>query len=390
MPGFSGSAPQRGVTQNQVMRTVGVEEELLIVDVRDGRAQSVQGQVVLRTALQGQAETSLTTDVSGALEGEFQQQQLEMHTPPVHLLADLEREIRHWRAKADEAARTANCRVAALAVAPLPTGSTPARSERYAWIRDRYGLIARQHLSCGFHVHVSVDSDEEAVGVLDRIRVWLPVVLALSANSPYWQGEDTGFASWRTQMMHRWPSSGPTDVFGSASAYHQLVAQMTHTSVLLDEGMVYFDARLSPRYPTVEIRVADVCSRPEDSALVAALCRALVETAAAQWSQGAAPPALPTALLRMAAFQASRSGLGGDLLDPVTAEPRAAWQVVEALVDWVRPALVESDDLARVEEGLGRLRRDGTGAALQRQTFRRTGQLVDVVAQAVRLTSGHE
>src|SRR5690606_23410129 len=121
--------------------------------------------------------------------------------------------------------------------------------------------------------------------------------------SPYWQGEDTGFASWRTQMMHRWPSSGPTDVFGSASAYHQLVAQMTHTSVLLDEGMVYFDARLSPRYPTVEIRVADVCSRPEDSALVAALCRALVETAAAQWSQGAAPPALPTALLRMAAFQ---------------------------------------------------------------------------------------
>lgn len=372
------------------MRTIGVEEELLIVDVRDGRARSVQGQVVLRTALEGQAVASLTTDVSGALEGEFQQQQLEMHTAPVVALDDLEREIRHWRDKADEAARTASCRVAALGVAPLPVGHAPVKSDRYAWIRDRYGLIARQHLSCGLHIHVSVESDEEAVGVLDRIRVWLPVLLALSSNSPFWHGEDTGFASWRTPMMHRWPSSGPTDVFGSASAYHQLVADMTHTSVLLDEGMVYFDARLSHHYPTVEIRVADVCLRPEDSTLLAAVCRALVETAATEWSQGAAPPALPTALLRMAVFQASRSGLSGDLLDPITAEPRPAWQVVESLVSWVRPALVETGGLARVEEGLGRLRRDGTGAALQRDTFRRTGQLVDVVAQAVRITSGHE
>ena len=93
----------------------------------------------------------------------------------------------------------------------------PVQSTRYAWMHERYQIVARQHLTCGLHVHVAVDSDEEGVGVLDRIRVWLPALLALSANSPFWNGEVTGFASWRSQSFGRWPSNGPTELFGSAS-----------------------------------------------------------------------------------------------------------------------------------------------------------------------------
>lgn len=372
------------------MRTVGVEEEMLLVDIRDGRPKSVQGQVLLRSALQAPGVTA--HGVTGAVEGEFQQEQLETQTPPVSALADLEDEVRRWRRSADDAARRADCRVAALASSPLPAGDgpTPTRGERYAWLQEQYGRIARQHLSCGLHVHVAIESEEEGVGVLDRIRGWLPLILALSTNSPFAHGEDTGYQSWRAQMMRAWPSAGPAPVFGSVSAYHRLVEQMIGTGVLLDPGMLYFEARLSDHHPTVEIRSADVCARPEDTVLVAALVRAMVETAATDWSRGEPAPETPTTLLTLAGFQASRWGMTGDLLDPVTCRPRPAWDVVDSVLDRLRPALEDAGDLARVTAALDRIRADGTGADLQRTTLERTGQLVDVVAQAVRLTAAQE
>lgn len=357
---------------------------MLLVDVRDGRAQSVQGQLTLGAAVQSRE------GAGGAVEGEFQQQQLETSTAPVQSMEELEDEVRRWRSEAADAARQARCQVAALGTSPLPAGPIPVESERFSWIREQYQLMAREQLNCGLHMHVSVDGPEEGIGVLDRVRVWLPTILALSANSPFIQGEETGFASWRSQMMGRWPSSGASEVFGSVDSYTQLVEAMVGSGVLLDEGMVYFDARLSTSYPTVEIRVADVVPRVEDAVLLATLCRAMVETAAREWADGKQAPQVPAALVRLASFQASRHGMTGDLLDPLTTRPRPAREVVDALLTWVRPALQASEDLARVESALEVLHREGTGADLQRRTLDRTGQFVDVVAQAVRVTAGQE
>ncbi len=383
-------------------RTIGVEEEMLLVDVHSGRPRSVSGRLLVRAART--RPPGADDGVHGAVEGELQQQQIETHTAPVSDLLTLAREIRHWRGEAIAAARDSGSSVAAIGTSPLPVRPEPADSPRYAWIKDRFGLIAREQLTCGLHVHVSVDSDEEGVGVLDRIRVWLPALLALSANSPYWKGVDSGFASYRSQAMARWPSSGPTDVFGSAEAYHRLVEEMTRSAVLLDEGMVYFDARLSHRYPTVEIRAADVCPTVAETVVLAGLCRALVATAAREWRTGPAPPTrtyrdgrpatsaleVPTPLLRLAAWQAGREGLGGALLHPLTSRPRPATEVIDALVEHVRPALTAAGDLGVVEDGIERLRVHGSGAARQRRTLEHTGRLVDVVSQAVRATAGLE
>ncbi|MBC7308111.1 MAG: glutamate--cysteine ligase, partial [Dietzia sp.] len=328
--------------------------------------------------------------VHGALEGEFQQQMIETHTAPVESLEDLDREVRHWRSEAYTAARKLGSSVAAIGTSPLPVTPLPVESVRYAWMHDRYQIVARQHLTCGLHVHVAIESDEEGVGVIDRIRVWLPILLALSANSPFWNGEDTGFASWRSQSFGRWPSNGPTEIFGSAEAYQRMVRDMTMTSVILDEGMVYFDARLSQHYPTVEIRVADVCLRASDSVLLAALCRGLVETAARDWSRSLPAPDVPTTMVRLATWQAAREGTTGRLLDPLTSRPRPAWDVVDQLVEHIHPALSESGDVELVKEGLERIRTRGNGAQLQARTMERTGQLIDVVAQAVRVTAGQE
>jgi carboxylate-amine ligase len=370
-----------------VVRTLGVEEEMLLVDIRNGRPRSVSGQLLIRAAHRPPEVAGV--GVHGAVEGEFQQQQIETHTAPAEDLDTLRDEVRRWRLEAVSAARSTGSSVAALATSPLPVNPVAAKSTRYAWMEDRYGLIAREHLTCGCHVHVSVGSDEEGVGVLDRIRVWLPTLLALSANSPYWNGQETGFASFRSQLQAKWPSWGPTDVFGSAEAYHRLVRDMVLSSVIIDEGMVYFDARLSEHYPTVEIRVADVCFSVEESIVVAALCRGLVETAADDWRRGVAAPAVPTQMLRLATWQAGREGIEGQLLDWRSGLPKPCWPVVKDLLEYVGPALESAGDLGVVEAGLDRLREEGNGAVRQRTMHARTGQLVDVVAESVRTTAGH-
>jgi glutamate---cysteine ligase / carboxylate-amine ligase len=253
---------------------------------------------------------------------------------------------------------------------------------RYERMTSRFGLPAREALTCGCHVHVEVGSPEEGVAVLDRVRPWLPVLLALSANSPFWQGEDTGFASYRYLTWSRWPSAGPTALFGSPAGYRAAVDAMLETGTILDAGMIYFDARLSARYPTVEFRVADVCPSPADAALLAGLSRALVETAAGEWRAGTEPDPVRIEVLRLAHWRAARSGLADELVAPWSWRPVPAWAVLEGLVAHVRDALRSAGDVDVVAEGLDRLRERGTGAAVQRAVFEREGDLGAVVRSA--------
>jgi carboxylate-amine ligase len=150
--------------------------------------------------------------------------------------------------------------------------------------------------------------------------------------------------------------------------------------------MVYFDARLARHYPTVEIRVADVCMVADDALLLAALVRGLVETAAREWDKGEPPSPVRTELLRLASWRASRSGLEGELVHPVTARPASAETVVRALLDHVTPALADLGDLDAVTELTGRLLNRGNGATLQRRTYERTGDLAEVVRSGVART----
>jgi len=317
--------------------------------------------------------------------GELQQEQIEIDTAPRTQLDDLERDLRTWRGATGRAATELGGRVAATGTSPLPVTPSPTDDPRYAAIERRFGLTAREQLTCGCHVHVGVASDEEAVGVLDGIRHWLPALLAISANSPYWQGQDTGYASFRSQAWGRWPTTGPTDVFGSARRYHSIVAELMSTGVMIDRRMVYFDARLSASFPTVEIRVADVCLHVQDAVLLAALCRALVDTAAEAWALRHRTPNPPTDLLRLATWQAGHDGVDGSLLDPFTGRPHPASEVLEALLLHVTPALVRAGDREIVVRQLEVVLRRGSGARRQRE-IGVDGDLSAVVADLARKT----
>lgn len=352
------------------MRRTGVEEEFLIVDGVDGHPVAL-GDVLERL---GGAD---------GLSSEMKQEQIETCTPPRIGLAELSRDITAQRIRADATARSVGARAVALATSPLPATSTTTPGLRYQRMVERFGLTAVEQLTCGCHVHVEVVSDEEGVAVLDRIRIWLPVLAAITSNSPFWNATDTGYASYRSQAWNRWPTVGPCEIFGSAQAYRAQVREILRSGVPLDEGQIYFDARLSHRHPTVEVRVGDVCLQADDAVLLAALVRGLVETAARQWRAGVAPVPAPAVQLRLACWQASRFGLDDRLMHPLSGEPRGAFEVVMALLDHLQPVLEDQGELGTVEFLLFQLLARGTGAARQRTAYARAGSLGDVIADAV-------
>ncbi|MCX5528327.1 MULTISPECIES: glutamate--cysteine ligase 2 [Streptomyces] len=360
------------------MRTVGVEEELLLVDPETGEPQARSAAVLARAA-RDRAEQQV-------FEKELHNQMLEFATHPQSGMDELAEEIVRIRGEAARHAGEIGCTVAALATSPLPVRPSVGMNRRYQWMAEQYGIATREQLVCGCHVHVSVESDEEGVAVVDRVRPWLSVLSALSANSPFWQGKETGYSSYRSRVWQRWPSAGPTELFGSAERYHRRVADMVASATILDEAMVYFDARLSARYPTVEIRVADVCLHADTAVLVAALVRALVETAAREWKAGVEPVDHSVSLLRLADWRAAKSGLTADLLHPATMRHAPAEAVVRALVDHVAEALADSGDLERVRTGCDGLLRHGNGAIVQRAVWEHTGSLREVVTACVRHT----
>ena len=383
------------------MRTVGVEEELLVVDpsgtpVPLGPAalqvasRRGEGETVREHERAEQSDAGTAGEAGGPPEPklvpELKEQQIELGTSVCASLAEVAAELRHWRERADAAARSVGARVAALASAPVPVEPRATDGERYQRMVDVFGLVAAEQLTCGCHVHVSVQDDEEGVAVLDRIRVWLPVLTALTANSPFWLGRDTSYASYRSQSWGRWPSAGPTGVHGSVAAYRRLVDELLATDTVLDEAMLYFDARLSASWPTVEVRVADVALQVEDAVVLAGLVRGLVETAAGEWRAGVPAPGVRTELLRVAGWRAARSGLTGELVHPRSGRPAAAAADLADLVEHVRPALAAHGDERTVDDGVAELLRRGNGAQQQRAVYDRTHDLAAVVRAGVTAT----
>jgi glutamate---cysteine ligase / carboxylate-amine ligase len=387
------------------MRTLGVEEELLVVG-QDGSPVPLGAEALGVASRRGQGETVEQHDAaaraeergedppeeqrppSGAhLVPELKMQQVELGTEVCRDLDEVTAQLRYWRARADDAARAVGARVAALATSPVDVVPEPTPGERFDRMLEVFALTAAEQLTCGCHVHVSVEDDEEGVAVLNRIRPWLPVLTALTANSPFWQGRDSGYASFRSQAWGRWPSAGPTQPFAGAAEYHRLIDDVLATGTAIDTGMVYFDARLSANWPTVEVRVADVCLRAEDAVTLAGLVRVLVETAARDAHAGHPVPDVRTEILRLAAWRAARSGLTGDLVHPLTHRPAPAADVLAALVEHVGDALRDAGDGDRVPDGVARIQRRGTGAEEQRAVHRRTGDPAAVVRAAIDRTA---
>ncbi|MCK7623568.1 glutamate--cysteine ligase [Streptomyces sp. RS10V-4] len=354
--------------------TFGVEEEFFLAD-RGTRATVARAPEVLKRArahLGEQVGAELFTTT------------VETRTPPVSTLEELRRHLGELRAGLVAAAAEADCRVVASGTPVIPFAGAPEIADvpRYHAMADRYAPLVtgdRNTGVCACHVHVFVPDREEAVQLCNHLRPWLPVLQALAANSPFQDGRDSGFAGWRALHFGRWPHVGPTPPFRDAAAYAGLVDTLVASGMLMDRKLVYWYARPSERWPTLEIRVPDVNADLDTVLFLASLTRALAGVLLTDIRKGAPAPEIGDPVLRAAHWRAARDGLRGSGLDPVTGRLRPAQELAVRLLDRAAPALAETGELPFVQRVWDRLRRDGGGAERQRAAYRRRGRLRDVV-----------
>ncbi|BBZ30269.1 putative glutamate--cysteine ligase 2-3 [Mycolicibacterium madagascariense] len=357
--------------------TFGVEEEFLLVDPATGEPVPLNAEVAAQAA-----------DRDVELQLELTSCQVETTSEVASSRADVHRDLSRLRRVAAEAATAAGARLLAVGLPPVLPHHFPVTDKpRYRNIAERFGMIAHEQGISGCHVHVAVDDREMAVAVSNRLRPWLPLLLAITANSAIYRNADTGHASWRSVLWARWPTAGPPPHFATAAEYDAAVAMLLQTETMLDDGMVYWDVRPSANYPTVEVRVADVPATVAETVLFATLVRALVMTVVEDEHRGVPVPTPPPHALRAAYWRAARDGVQGHLIDLAdTQSLLPAPVVLDRFVERLGPALTRSgdDDYARSE--VTRILTEGNGAARQRQAWHDRREVGDVVAAAAAAT----
>jgi carboxylate-amine ligase len=346
---------------------VGVEEEFHIVDLETRRLTAQADRLVKR----------LPVD---RFDSELQRSVLEANSRPWIRLADLAQDIAALRRAVIAAAEPLGLGIVAAGTVPIadPDELKITADPRYENMRDEYRMLVREQLICGAQVHVDVNDRDLAVLVAHRVAPWLPPLLALSASSPFWLGMDTGYASYRTLIWRRWPTTGAPAGFESAAAYDRTVADLVRSEVISDPGMIYFDVRPSAHLPTVELRICDACPRSEDVVLLAGLFRSLVIRESDAAIAGSPPMPIRPELLEAATWRAAQSGLEGNLVDPATATPVPAHQLIRRLLAELRLTLESVGDWELVAELTESALARGSSAARQRAACA-SGGLQEVV-----------
>ncbi|MFI9274431.1 glutamate--cysteine ligase [Kitasatospora sp. NPDC052896] len=313
--------------------SMGVEEEFHIVDVES-------------RMLVARAHEVLDRLPDRSFTAEFLQSVVESNSGVHASLDALHADLIRSRRTLSDATSPLGLAVVAAGTAPMARmGSVDATPDpRYLHMADEYRAVADEQLICSAQFHVDVPDRDTAVRAMCVVSPWLPTLLALSASSPFWLGTDTGYASWRTLLWQRWPTTGPVGCFDSAADYDAAVTGLVRSGVISDAGMVYYDIRPSAHQQTLELRVCDACPRVETVVMIAGLFRALVVDACEAVRGTGGCQHARQQWLRAMTWRAARSGLDGGLVDPDTGLARPARAVVRSLLARLRPALEEFGD----------------------------------------------
>ncbi|MCK2239927.1 MULTISPECIES: glutamate--cysteine ligase [unclassified Crossiella] len=358
--------------------TFGVEEEFILVDADTGRL-AAQAAAVRHGA-----------DASGSddeLQLELTRYQVEIASPVCTTADQLSENLTRLRGRLAASARERNLHLLATGTAVLAEPWPPplAGQDRYQVIAERFGGLI--DTLCGCHVHVAIPDAEFGIKLSNHLRPWLPLLLALSANSPFSRGQDSGHASWRHVTWARWPSAGPPPFFESAAHYEASVSALLHVGAALDRKMIYWDIRLSEAQPTLEFRVCDVAATVEEAVLLGVLVRALAQAASHDLDTGVPAKPVPHEVLRAALWRAARDGLGGYCPDPESGALLPVSVVLRRARQRLRPFLLDNGELELVEELTEHLCTVGGGAHRQRQAMARRGEPMDVVDLLARQTT---
>jgi carboxylate-amine ligase len=316
--------------------TVGVEEEYQLVDARSGD-------------LKSRARWVIAGDWTGEVKPEMQEHTIEVETRVCEGTECLGDDLARVRFQASVAAAAEGLRIVAAGTHPFgaASGHGFTQKEVYAAIREEYRELAETQSIFGMHVHVGVPEGVDRTRVANAARFYLPHLLAATASSPFYQGRDTGYCSFRTLLWRRWPRSGAPPRFESVAELELLLRWLTETECLDGPGRLYWDLRPHHRYPTVEFRAADVTPRLEDAVAAAALARAVVAgVVEGVLREPPLPGAVAQALLGENSWRAARDGTDAVFVDLFAREPRTvpAREAVLELAERLRPLAAELGD----------------------------------------------
>jgi carboxylate-amine ligase len=352
--------------------TLGVEEELMIVDGRS---------MELVSAVEEMIE-AVPSETEGQVKPELMQSVLEVATEPCPDVRTAGEQLGVLRGEVAAIGERLGLRIGASGTHPFARWEEQEIVDRprYRELIDELGYVARQELIFGTHVHVAISGPNKAIYVADGIRRYIPVLLALSANSPLWRGETTGMASARTPVFRAFPRVGVPPHYGSWEIYSRRVELMMRSGAIDDYTYLWWDVRPHPNLGTVETRVFDQQTRLEHTVGLTALTAALAHRLSALFDREEPMVEYPTELIDDNKVRAAVRGLEGKLIDFREGRQVAAGEMVRRMLDELREHAQElgcADELAGVED----LCENGTGSQRQLAAYERNGDVRDLVRE---------
>src|SRR2546421_1690039 len=355
--------------------TLGVEEEYMLLDGET--FDLVQHIDTVLAAVAGH-------ELEPVINPELMQSVLEIATPVCHTPAEVADQLRRIRAYVIGVARDEGMRVGSAGTHPFSLFERQriTAKDRYRALVDQMQYVARRELIFGLHIHVAVDDAEKAIQVVNGLLVDLPVLLALSASSPFWRGEPTGLASTRQLVFAAFPRSGPPPRFHDYADYAAVVGQLEKTGCIADYTHIWWDIRPHPRLGTVEVRICDAVTNLGDAVAIAAYCQSLVKLLSDRYDAGEEIPSFHRILTTENKWLAARYGLEAPIMDLATGRRNRV-----PVAQLIRRTLKELEPHARELgaerelEGVREIAARGNGSDLQRRIFNANRDIVEVVRE---------
>lgn len=363
---------------NKNLFTLGIEEEFQVIDPKTRELRSHMHQIVEggKVVLKEQVKA------------EMHQSVVEVGTNICHNVTEARKEVTHLRKMVARLAAKQNLRIAAAGTHPFSRWQDQEITDhpRYHEIVKELQDAARSNLIFGLHVHVGIENREQGIQLMNSVRYFLPHIFALSTNSPFWLGRNTGFKSYRVKVFDKFPRTGIPDAFASAAEYDRYINLLIKTKCIDNGKKLWFDVRLHPFFDTIEFRMCDVPMRIDETIALAALMQALVAKIIKLMQSNLNFRQYGRALINENRWRAARYGINGKLIDFGKEEEVSTPVLIKELLAFVDDVV---DDLGSRHElkYISKMLENGTGADRQLAVYEKTKDLKKVVDYIIEETN---
>jgi carboxylate-amine ligase len=361
------------------MYTIGMEEEYFVFDAQTRHAVRRANKKFLSRVQEHLGDHVMT---------EMLQSQIEVATPPCASMDEARNHLAYYRRTLGQAAADHKLGLAAMGTFPLAywPEQTVTRKARYGAIMDDLQMIGYRNMLCGMHVHVAVPDVDIRINLVMRLTAYLPLLLALSTSSPFWQGHLTGLAGYRLAAYDELPRTGLPELFRTNEDYREFIAALTWAKIIPDASYIWWAVRPSLSNPTIELRVADSCTRLDDAIAIAALFRCLVRALDRDRALNAGFDRVGRAITQENKWRAQRYGIGATFVEPFSRSPLTLREWLDQVLDFIAQDAAALDCAAEINHLLT-IAAKGTSADRQIEVFskatnagrRRLTALKDVV-----------